>query len=82
MAIKTPYYKPVFNFCGSQIPSFWFFFLMFFFRSEDVTDIPEAAAHKPDSSTTKKNVGIAFGVVFAVLLVVVLAVVFYKPSRR
>lgn len=55
---------------------------MFFFRSEDVTDIPEAAAHKPDSSTTKKNVGIAFGVVFAVLLVVVLAVVFYKPSRR
>ena len=46
-----------------------------------MTDIPEAA-HKTAPSATKKNVGIAFGVLFAVLLVVVFAVVIYKPSRR
>ena len=46
-----------------------------------MTDIPEAA-HKTVKSDTKKNVGIAFGVVFAVVLVAVVAFVLYKPSRR
>ena len=52
-----------------------------FFRSHDVTDIPEAG-HKTAESNTKKNVGIAFGVLFAVVFIVVFAVVIYKPSRR
>jgi len=53
-----------------------------FFRSHEVTDIPEAGHKISANSPTKKNVGIAFGVLFAVLLIVVFAVVFYKPSRR
>ena len=52
-----------------------------FFRSQNVTDIPEAG-HKTAESNTKKNVGIAFGVLFAVFLIVVFVVVMYKPSRR
>lgn len=46
-----------------------------------MTDIPEAG-HKTANSSTKKTVGVVFGVLFALLLIVVFAVVFYKPSRR
>ena len=53
-----------------------------FFRSHEVTDIPEAGHKTAESNNTKKYVGIAFGVLFAVLLIVVFAVVIYKPSRR
>jgi len=46
-----------------------------------VTDIPEAG-HKTANSSTKKTVGIVFGVLLALILILVFAVVFYKPSRR
>ena len=46
-----------------------------------MTDIPEAG-HKAVKSASKKNTGIALGVIFAILLVVIFVVVFYKPSRR
>lgn len=45
-----------------------------------MTDIP--AVPKSRSSSTRKNVGIAFSVVFAVVLVVFLAIIFHKRSRR
>lgn len=45
-----------------------------------MTDIP--AVHKSRSSSTGKNVGIAFSVVFSVILVVFLAIIFHKRSRR
>lgn len=54
--------------------------LLFLCRSQNVTDIP--AVHKSRSSSTRKNVGIAFSVVFAVILVVFLAIIFHKRSRR
>ena len=54
--------------------------LLFLCRSQNVTDIP--AVHKSRSSSTGKNVGIAFSVVFAVILVVFLAIIFHKRSRR
>ena len=54
--------------------------LLFLCRSRDVTDIP--AVPKSRSSSTRKNVGIAFSVVFAVVLVVFLAIIFHKRSRR
>ena len=69
--------------CETLVPFVVFFVdaVVWFFRSHEMTDIPEAG-HKKAESATKKNVGVTFGVLFAVLLIVVFAVVMYKPSRR
>ena len=45
-----------------------------------MTDPP--VLHKAVKSSSKKSVGIAFGVVAFVVLIVLLGFVLYKPSRR